>query len=273
MVVLLNGIFWSEHFHHDPRNELLHVLNGQMTIEYADGRSFPLQTGDVLLIPPDTEHRDVFHHDSELKLQLIHFDLAGDNTFFSVIKPEKLKNLFDDTRNEIKYLLSRIRNDLSSSSVDMLINEYRLNTILQLICRELLEKENDELLRQKALQHTAALVRNPAKLGAAARHYVECNYCKPISLSSAAKHFHVSSCYFSHLFRQENGESFIAFLTDLRLREAERLLRDSAMNVSEVARSVGYENANYFARLFQRRHGFPPSDYREKTFTYVKRQK
>ncbi len=273
MVVLLSGVFWSENFHASSPHELLYVLNGSMTVEGADGRIFPLNSGDVILLQSGWEHRDVFKAGSELKLQLIHFTLENDSEFIAIAKPEKFKNLSAEACSEIRYLLSRIRNDLSAAGPDMLLNESRLNTILQLICRELANAGTSCIPMPKTMVHPAELVRNPAKLGAAAKHYVECNYSKPITLAAAARHFNVSSCYFSHLFRRENGESFIGYLTDLRLREAERLLRDTTMNVSEVARSVGYENPNYFARLFQKRHGFPPSDCREKTFADVRRKK
>ena len=274
IVVLLNSMFWRENLHTNTKHELLHVLSGHMTIECADGRKFPLQIGDILLIPANWEHRDIFNLDSELKLQLILFSLENSEEFFAAVRPEKLKGISAETRNEIKYLLSHIRNDLNTSTTDMLVNDCRLNTILQLICRELFDRSDaagSDAVKVSPLHR--GFVRNPARLGAAAKHYVECNFNKPISLTTVARHFKVSNCYLSHLFRQENGESFITFLTDLRLQEAERLLRDSSMNIAEIARNVGYENANYFARIFQKKHGFPPSDFREKTLTEARRQK
>ena len=273
MVVLLNGTFWSENLHSDTKHELLHVLSGHMIIECVDGRKFPLQSGDILLIPANWEHRDISNPNSELKLQLIHFSLENSEEFFAAVRPEKLKALSSETRAEIKYLLSHIRSDLSTSTTDMLVNDCRLNTILQLILRAFANGLQLNEFDQKRASRAPALVRNPAKLGAAARHYVECNFAHPITLTSVAQHFNVSSGYFSHLFRQENGESFIAYLTDLRMREAERLLLDSTMNVSEIARSVGFENPNYFTRIFQKRYGLPPSDYREKTFADVRYNK
>lgn len=272
MVVLLNGTYWSNNIHCDIKHELLHVLNGNMTIECSDGRKYPLQSGDILLIPSGMKHRDVFNSASELKLQLIHFSLENEDDFFGAVKLDKLRSLSENTRSEIKYILSRIRTDLGSETADILVNECRLNTILQLILRAFANGQQIEHNDQRKLR-APDLVRNPVKLGAAARHYVECNFAGQITLTSVARHFNVSNGYFSHLFRQENGESFIAYLTDLRMREAERLLRDSAMNVSEIARSVGFENPNYFTRIFQKRYGLPPSDYREKTFADVRYNK
>jgi two-component system response regulator YesN len=94
---------------------------------------------------------------------------------------------------------------------------------------------------------------------------------KNLNLSTVAKHFHISGSHLSRVFHEEAGVSFINYLTDLRMREAESLLRDTYQSVAEVAYAVGYGNPNYFARIFQRRYGVPPSAYRDATCSDVKR--
>jgi len=55
------------------------------------------------------------------------------------------------------------------------------------------------------------------------------------------------------------GMSPLAYVHRLRLEEAYRLLSNSSMNVAEVAGNVGFDDANYFSRLFRRKMGMPPS--------------
>ena len=144
----------------------------------------------------------------------------------------------------------------------MNVNECRLDTILQLIYRE-----------ADGLRQGVQPLRNPARLGLAIRHYMECNYSdRNMTLSSVAEHFQVSRCHLSRLFHEESGSTFVAYLSELRMREAERLLRDTYRSVAEVAYAVGYANPNYFARVFQRRNGVPPSSYRENTYADVHRK-
>ena len=261
MVVLLNSTLWSENVHHDVNHEILHVLSGHLTIECEDGRRFPVEPGETLIIPEYLDHRDVYQPNTDLKLQLIHFELDQQDEFFKICPFENTTHIDEATRNEINWILSQIRNDLTSDEQDMAVNECRLNTILQLFCRAFNGKT-----------HVAVPRRNPEKLGAAAKHYIDCNFREQLNLEKVAKHFRISPCHLSHLFRQENGITFIAYLTNLRMGEAERLLRDSHKSVSEVAHAVGYDNPNYFARIFQKRNGIPPSFFRETPLTEARRQ-
>ena len=261
MVVLLNSTFWSENIHHDENHEILHVLSGHLVIECEDGRCFPVEPGETLIIPSYLNHRDVYNPNTELKLQLIHFELENPEEFFKICPPEMTIHIDEKTRNEINWILSQIRNELSSEEQDMAVNECRLNTILQLFCRAV-----------RGTPHVTVPMRNPERLAAAAKHYVDCNFREQLNLSRIARHFRVSACHLSHLFREENGITFLAYLTNVRLKEAERLLRDSNHSVSEVAHAIGYDNANYFARIFQKRNGIPPSSYRETPFKDARRE-
>ena len=63
-------------------------------------------------------------------------------------------------------------------------------------------------------------------------------------------------------FKIATGSSLIARLQDLRVEEAKRLLEASAMPVDEISFDVGYEDASFFRRLFKRRTGLTPSQYR-----------
>ena len=57
------------------------------------------------------------------------------------------------------------------------------------------------------------------------------------------------------------GQSPTNFIRDLRLAEAQKLLENSDMNVSEIAYKIGYNDPNYFTRLFQKKYGIPPSKF------------
>lgn len=263
MVVLLCGTQWSKRIHSDPCHELLHVLNGQMSIDCEDGSSYPLRTGDSLLIPAGVKHRDSFNPRRDLKLQLIHFEMEHAKDYFATVKPEIITNLVGNVRNEINSILFWLRNDLNLARQDITVNECRLNTILQLVFRTASEK------CQNALP-----VRSKERLGSVVRHYLDCNFCdRNLTLSTTAKHFHVSNSHLSKIFHEEVGTSFINYLTDLRMREAEYMLRDTYQSVAEIAFAVGYDSPNYFARIFQHRTGLPPSSYRETAFVDTRRKK
>ena len=84
------------------------------------------------------------------------------------------------------------------------------------------------------------------------------------TLGGMAAEFHYSPEYASRLIRQRTGQTFIQLLTTVRLENAEQLLRDTAMPVSDIAAAVGYESSEHFIRTFRRYTGLTPSAYRQK---------
>lgn len=87
-------------------------------------------------------------------------------------------------------------------------------------------------------------------------HYME----EDISLNTVAN---VSSNHFSALFSQNMGQTFIEYLTTLRMNKAKELLRCTGMRSSEIAGEIGYKDAHYFSYLFKKTQGMTPSDYRK----------
>ena len=90
-------------------------------------------------------------------------------------------------------------------------------------------------------------------------HYMD----EEISLNTVANVANVSSNHFSALFSQNMGQTFIEYLTTLRMNKAKELLRCTGMRFSEIAGEIGYKDAHYFSYLFKKTQGMTPSDYRK----------
>lgn len=90
-------------------------------------------------------------------------------------------------------------------------------------------------------------------------HYME----EDISLNTVANVANVSANHFSALFSQNMGQTFIEYLTSLRMNKAKELLRCTGMRSSEIAGEIGYKDAHYFSYLFKKTQGMTPSDYRK----------
>lgn len=82
-------------------------------------------------------------------------------------------------------------------------------------------------------------------------------------VSYMAEQLNVSSRYLSDLLKQETGKTALELIHMHLIKEAKNLLIDGKMNISEIAFSLGFENANYFARLFRKEVGVPPNAFRE----------
>lgn len=96
-----------------------------------------------------------------------------------------------------------------------------------------------------------------------AKAYIERNFdSEDISLNSVATHVNISSSHFSSIFSGEEGQTFIEYLTELRMDKAKELLMCSSMKSSEIGYAVGYKDPHYFSYLFKKTQNCTPKEYR-----------
>lgn len=96
-----------------------------------------------------------------------------------------------------------------------------------------------------------------------AKEYIEEHYNEyDISLNTVAASVNLSPNHFSTIFSQELGETFIEYLTKVRMEKAKELLRTTAKKSTEIAYEVGYRDAHYFSSLFKRTQNCTPREYR-----------
>ncbi|MFD2329621.1 response regulator [Cohnella sp. GCM10020058] len=95
-----------------------------------------------------------------------------------------------------------------------------------------------------------------------AKAYIAEHYRHNISLNEIAGIVHLNAIYFSQLFKKETGENFTGYLIRCRIEQAQRLLEDPHNRIAEISLEVGYEDPNYFSRIFKRMTGLSPQEYR-----------
>ena len=89
-------------------------------------------------------------------------------------------------------------------------------------------------------------------------HYRESN----LSLTSIAEKFSLNASMLSTMFKQQTNKNLSTYLEDLRIQEAQRLLRTTSWTINHIAEEVGYLSANSFCRAFRRNTGYNTSTYR-----------
>lgn len=92
--------------------------------------------------------------------------------------------------------------------------------------------------------------------------YVISNPQRFIQLSEAAQHANISESYLSQLFKKETGENYISFVHHYKVNLAKEMLEDSKL-IYEICDQIGFENANYFSKIFRRYTGHTPSNYKK----------
>lgn len=131
------------------------------------------------------------------------------------------------------------------SSLDML-GEWLLSVCMQLrgqIRRE--RTDNTKLLIDKAKQYIN-------------ENYSDCE----LSVEKLCGYLGLSATYFSTLFKRETGESFVVYLTHVRMEQALQLLNATEEKAYVISELVGYTEPNYFSYVFKKQYGVSPSKYR-----------
>lgn len=98
------------------------------------------------------------------------------------------------------------------------------------------------------------------------REYLDSNYESKITLEQMAEFAGMSKGYFCTKFKQNTGKSFVDYLNLLRIEKATVALSNSERSIIDVSLSVGFEDVNYFCRVFKRYIGVSPSEYRRMTY-------
>jgi two-component system, response regulator YesN len=95
-----------------------------------------------------------------------------------------------------------------------------------------------------------------------AKEYVEQHFREDLTLEKMAEIAQISPYYFSKQFKATFGQSFVEYVTELRMREASRLILEGKHHLKEVCYAVGYNNPTYFSRVFKKHFGMSPTEWK-----------
>ena len=101
------------------------------------------------------------------------------------------------------------------------------------------------------------------ELVAAVRDYIEQCYGEDLSLSSIADNFHISAPYLSKIFKEESGQNLNQFITEVRMKKAIYFLENSDRKIADIAELVGYDDVNYFIKVYKKVTGKTPAQGRK----------
>ena len=94
--------------------------------------------------------------------------------------------------------------------------------------------------------------------------YVNNHFADDINLTTISDKFFISTCYFSRTFKKIMGLSFTDYLNSVRVKEAQYLLRNKNMSITEISEKVGFKSATHFGRIFKKLTGISPLAYKKR---------
>ncbi len=254
--------------HYHDFFEMFYVLEGQCVHEVGGYRSV-LRTGDLCLIQPKVTHSlDV--SDESVIIDVLIRRTTFRHYFYNILQGDNtLANFFMSTlysTQGISYLIFHTGGDDElPQSFLRLCGEFHekqeyysvlVNAIATSIFVRLLRSYMDACeLPENQLRDTQTAIR--------IARYLQL-YAASATLGGLAAELHYTPEYTSRLIKRVTGQTFMQLLTAIRLENAEQLLRDTALPLSEIAAAVGYESSEHFVRTFHAHKGLTPSAYRHK---------
>ncbi|AZN40118.1 response regulator transcription factor [Paenibacillus albus] len=93
--------------------------------------------------------------------------------------------------------------------------------------------------------------------------YIGSHFTRQFTLQDVSNHLYVNASYFSRLFHEEVGETFVRYVAGLRITKAKQLLKGTTMKIYEIADEVGYNDFRHFVKTFKEIVGLTPTQYRD----------
>ena len=231
------------HFH---ENVEVYYLRDGIACLHANGHTYRLTAGDLIIIPPYVYHK--MWYESQTHSRLL---INCTATFVPKSVYTKLNNIMYIGKNsELSRYLDRLFNKIKQA-VDT-PDEFQEDTLHCLTMDLFLSaiKSNDNFL----MPH----ISNQYVSQAIA--YIQNNFRNKLTLAETAAHCTVSPEYLSRIFRKETGMTFKEYLKFCRLKTAHSILsRGTTMSVAEVAFSCGFNDSNYFSSLYKQTYHVSPS--------------
>lgn len=103
----------------------------------------------------------------------------------------------------------------------------------------------------------------PSELITQVENYINSNYLEDLSLMTVAQMFYISPIYLSQAFKKQTGQLYLDYVTQVKINAAKKLLLTTDLMVYEIAERLHYKDNKYFSRLFEKKTGKKPSEFRK----------
>lgn len=96
-----------------------------------------------------------------------------------------------------------------------------------------------------------------------AMEYIQRHYNEDLTLNEVSKYVNISPQHFSKIFKDETQQNFVEWIAKLRIDKAKEYMNTSDMTIKEICYIVGYQDPNYFSRIFKKYVGVSPTEYQK----------
>jgi AraC-like DNA-binding protein len=240
---------------------LYYVEQGEAII-HCNSNHINAKAGDLMII-----NSNDIHYMENIGTSLIYYTIKIDFAFLFGNQLDLADTALMNTlvQNRIRFKNDIHNNDEVVYEVSKIINEYKnhatayeilvkasVYNIVALLMRSHIETIIDR--DEKRIQHQAMSEMRTAL------EYIYNHYYEQLTLEQLASMSSMSKHHFCRVFKKFTGKSLIDFINHLRINKAMSLLQETDLNITEVAIMVGFNDSNYFSRLFKKYKNTSPTN-------------
>lgn len=227
--------------------------------------SYPLEPGDILLIPPGCLHsikgsdrgsRFIFLLEMDFFCRLESF--AQIRALLShpvLINADTCPEIYE---RSISLIMEIAAHYWSDNPVKQMYIYARMMELYACYAEHYWKNAHSPSVQDDAPQSEKLLQKLNSLLGYLERHYAE-----DISLDQAARMVGLSKYYFTKIFKRHTSQTYYDYLSFLRIQAAEDLLGNNSLPIADIAAACGYASISSFNRVFRKLKGSAPSEYRK----------
>ena len=247
---------WKNHYtihnHWHEHIELLYFVKGYALV-HCGQNMYEVNGGEIIIVNSNELHKcDYMEKDTE------YYCLVISPSFFYV------KDF-----NDCVFKNHVICNDIIKKHFSTIISEYQAQGLgYETVIKGELYNLLIYLLRNYCFSTDTAprherKVHNVNKVNTVVQ-YINEHFSENISISDIAKEIYCSESYLQHIFKNEIGKSIVEYINFTRINAAIKYLKLENMQIKEISDKIGFNDYNYFSRVFKKNTGMTPIEYRKK---------
>ncbi|WP_127584905.1 response regulator [Paenibacillus koleovorans] len=250
-----------------------HVYKSYQNAQKALEKSFLLEYGGIIFYDEQAQANQEFHSDEIVQKLTACYNDADKAAAVELV--QGLVRIFKEKADE--YSITTVKGIFLQIMLKVISIAKENNMAIGIKWKDM-EVQWAELLNSYTMDEIAAFIIDKLEVLFAhtqeqkgkslkvkmAIEYIREHYAEAISVVEIAAYLDIRSTYLSTLFKKETGTTLSEYIESIRMERAKELLKDGHLRINEIAEMLGYNNANYFASVFNKVVGTYPSEYRRK---------
>lgn len=254
------GVGFYDKFHEHEEVQLCYIVKGEGTLIVGDSIC-EYQSNDIMVIGSRQPH--VFKSDNSViknsfMISLFFTRKSFGDTFFELDDFKELTSFFDNSKNSF-----RVKNN-KKVLIDFFLELQKSRDLVKFIIfiKMIAVISNSEIEYLSSFVYKKKYTDNEGKRMRDIMDYTLANFNKKIELNEIAQIANMTSNAFCRYFKQRTNKTFFAFLNELRIETACKLLQNKEYSIIEVSEKSGFKNISNFNRKFKELKRKTPSNYR-----------